>query len=159
MGRTHDFTNGFVLETPNKIAARFRQTELDYRRELLLLNEQDQLVVDIPLEQGFILGIVPLLKLVADVAILVYHIVGVVHQIEHVRRDCDGVFATYARLLNWIGMLVDHPGLVQIEDFNLIAQSFVTNRQVVVSIFALADNTVDFNIVAQLSEIELLIQD
>lgn len=84
---------GFVMEPPNQTATRFGQRNLNTRWELLLLHYQNQLVVNIPLKQRFILLRVSLLRLIPHLTRdFVNRVKWMVHKVENIAHDSDRVF-------------------------------------------------------------------
>lgn len=63
-----------------------------------------------------------------------------------------------AGLLHGESMLVDHIRLIDVEDFNVVGQSFSTNLQLAITKGTLARDLEKFYVVADLSEVDFLVE-
>jgi hypothetical protein len=137
-----------VLEPPNKVAAWLYQAELDTGRELFFLNEQDELVVNVTLEQSLVLFSMTLHGCISHISISINIVERMVYKVQHMSSDRQGFFAIRLRVFDWVVVFVDYPRFVQIENLNLIAQSFIAHEHVFASKFALVEDSVNFNVIA-----------
>ena len=64
-----------------------------------------------------------------------------------------------ARLLNWNAMLVDHVRLVDIKDLDMVRQCLTSDLKVSSSEGTVTGDLVQFDIVADLSEVDFFIKD
>ena len=157
MSRSLDFTHRLVLEPPDKVTTRLHDSEFYNCWEFLFLDNQHQLIVYVPLEQSLILISMSLLSNVFEIATLVQVIKGMMHKIEHINRNRNRVLNTFRRQFDRVAVLVEYVRVIEAEHFNLVADSFVTQGQILGSELSFVKNSVHFNIKAEFSKVELLI--
>jgi hypothetical protein len=148
-----------VLESPDKVTAWLNEAEFNTSRELFFLNKQDELVVDIALEQGLVLFSMALHCSVANISICINIIIRVVDKVEYIRSDGHRLFAVLLWVLDGVSIFVNYPRFVQVENLDLIAQSFIAHKHVFGSKFTLVEYSINLDIITEFSEIKFLVQE
>ena len=83
----------------------------------------------------------------------------IINEIEYIDNKSRGiVHIALAGLLHGESMLVDHIRLIDVEDFNVVGQSFSTNLQLAITKGTLARDLEKFYVVADLSEVDFLVE-
>lgn len=148
-----------VVEPPNQATTRLDQRHLNTRGEFLLLHHQYQLVVNIALKQGLVLLRMPLLRLISHLASdLINCVEWMVHQVENIAHDGDGVLDTRSWQLHGIIILVDYVGLIHVENLDLITECFTeSDGQILLAVAGLVEDAEYFDVKRELSKIEFLV--